>query len=148
MSPRQGIRAALRSGTHVATFGTAMHQNMNLALLLERTAFRRPDHPAIRHHGETTDYATLRAHAARVTAALLELGVRPDDRVAILAERGVEGAAAFFGVIATGATAVVMNETLRPRQLDHVLEHSGAEIVVTTEGQLALLPAPSSAIRC
>src|SRR5690349_15654048 len=35
-----------------------------------------------------------------------------------------------------------MNETLRPRQLDHVLEHSGARILVTTGGHLALLPRP------
>ncbi len=116
--------------------------NVNLALLLERAVARRRDHVAIRHRGVTTDYAALHARAGRVAAALVERGVAPGDPVAILVERGVEGAAAFFGVVATGAVAVVMNETLRPRQLDHILEHSGAQILVTTRETLALLPRP------
>jgi amino acid adenylation domain-containing protein len=117
-------------------------ERANLALLLEQATAHRPHHTALRHHGVATDYAELRAGAGRVATALRALGVRPDEPVAILAERGVAGAAAFFGVLATGAIAVVMNEALRPRQLDHVLEHSGARILVTTRQQLALLPRP------
>ena len=43
------------------------------------------------------------------------------DRVAVLLQRGAEAAAAFFGVLASGAIAVTVNESLRFRQIEHIL---------------------------
>src|SRR5690606_35557720 len=54
-------------------------------------------------------------------------------------EPGVDCAAAYFGVIAAGAVAVVLNEAVRPRQLEHIVRHSGARLLVTSGDMLARL---------
>jgi acyl-CoA synthetase (AMP-forming)/AMP-acid ligase II len=73
-------------------------------------------------------------------ATLRAAGIGTDDRVAILLERGRDAAAAFFGTLAAGAIAVVVNETLRPRQIEHVLAHSGARCLIATGDLLARQP--------
>src|SRR5438552_3709108 len=51
-----------------------------------------------------------------------------------------DAAAAFFGALAAGAIAVVVNETLRPRQIEHVLSHARARCLITTGDLLAGQP--------
>ena len=48
--------------------------------------------------------------------------MEPGDRVAVLLQRGGDAAAAFFGVLASGAINVTVNESLRPRQIEHILK--------------------------
>jgi amino acid adenylation domain-containing protein len=63
--------------------------------------------------------------------------IEPGDRVGIFLERGAEAAAAFFGVLAAGGVAININERLRPRQVEHILDDSGAEVLLTSENLLA-----------
>lgn len=112
----------------------------NAALLLWESAGRFGDRPAVVERGSTVSYGALRERAAAIGAALRAAGVRADDRVAILLERGRDAAAAYFGTLAAGAIAVVVNETLRPRQIEHVLAHSGARCLITTGDVLARQP--------
>jgi acyl-CoA synthetase (AMP-forming)/AMP-acid ligase II len=58
----------------------------------------------------------------------------------VFLDGGADGVAAFFGVLALGAVAVVINEALRPRQIDYMLEHSGATVLLTTADLLARQP--------
>ena len=97
----------------------------NIAEILRETARARPDYPAIVSREEEVSYAGLAARAAAVTAALLAARLRPEDRVAIFLERGADAAAAFFGTVAAGGVAIMVNESLRPRQIDHILQHCG-----------------------
>ena len=85
-------------------------------------------------------YGDIRARAAALCARLREGGIQPQDRVAILLERGVEAVAAYFGALAAGAIVVLVNERLRPRQIEHVLADSGAAALVTEADRLARLP--------
>ena len=90
------------------------------------------DRPALVVGGEVTTYAVLRNRAASVAASLVERGVEPGDRVAILADRGLDSVASYFGALAAGAVAVIVNERLRPRQVEHVLDKSGARVLLAT----------------
>jgi len=116
--------------------------NCNAALLLWRTAHTpgAEDRPAIVERDAAVDYAGLRDRAAAVAAALTAAGAGPDRPVAIFLERGCDAAAAFFGTLAIGGIAVFINETLRPRQIDHILAHSGARHLITTADLLARQP--------
>lgn len=96
--------------------------------------------PAVIERDRTTYYAALWERATAISAALRTSGIGADDRVAILLERGHDAASAFFGTLASGAVAVVVNETLRPRQIEHVLTHSGARTLITTGDLLARQP--------
>ncbi len=112
----------------------------NGALLLWDSARRHAGRPAVVERGSVVTYTELRERAAAIGAALRAAGVGADDRVAILLERGADAAAAYFGALAAGAIAVVVNETLRPRQIEHVLAHSGARCLITTGDILARQP--------
>jgi amino acid adenylation domain-containing protein len=85
----------------------------------------------------TTDYGVLGARTLAFAEALQSAGIRPDDRVGIMLQRGANAAAAFFGVLAAGGIAVIINEGLRPRQIEHILSHSSARALVTSTAVLA-----------
>jgi amino acid adenylation domain-containing protein len=111
--------------------------DQSIAMMLWTMADSSGDRTAIIERSGSTDCGTLRARATSVALQLQELGIRPDDRVAIFLERGVEAVAAFFAVAATGAIAVIVNETLRPRQIEHILRHSHASALITSADLLA-----------
>src|SRR5437667_7828735 len=112
----------------------------NAALLLWRAAECCGTRPAVVERDHSVAYAALVKRAAAIAAALLGAGVAPDDPVAIFLERGGDAAAAFFATLAVGAITVVVNETLRPRQIEYLLAHSGARYLLTTQELLARQP--------
>ena len=116
--------------------------NPNIAFMLWEAADREGDRPAIVERGRVTGYLSLRCRASAIASALVAAGVEPNDRVGIFLERGSEAAAAFFGVVAAGAIAVFVNETLRPRQIDHILLHAGVTGLLTSSELLARQPHP------
>ncbi len=119
--------------------GLADPLHANLADLLWNAA-RRGGGPAILERERTVTFDALQGRAAAAAAALAEGGVAPDDRVAILLERGADAVAALFGAYAAGAIAIVVNERLRPRQIEYVLRHSGARALVTSADMLSRMP--------
>lgn len=104
----------------------------NIALLLHAATGAAASDPAVADSGVRTTYGELSARSASVAAALRARGLAPGDRVALFLERTAEAAACFFGVVAAGGAAVFVNETLRPRQVEYILEHSGARFLVST----------------
>jgi amino acid adenylation domain-containing protein len=82
------------------------------------------------------DYAALGTRTLAFAESLHAAGVRPDDRVGIMLQRGADAAAALFGVLAVGGVAVIVNESFRPRQIEHVLGHSSARALVTSKALL------------
>ena len=113
--------------------------NANLALILWERATTDPGRPAIVQRGESVSYDRLCSRAAGISLVLARR-IEPNDRVAIFLERGTGAAAAFFGVAAARGIAVMINETLRPRQIEHILEHSGARVLLTSSGLMSRLP--------
>lgn len=78
------------------------------------------------------------ARRARRMAALWHdtLGLRPGDRVAILAHNRVEFLDAFFAAGCSGVVLVPLGTRLTSRELQHILVHSGAAVVLY-DGALA-----------
>jgi amino acid adenylation domain-containing protein len=113
---------------------------VNVAELLWRTAAHAGDHPAVVERDGKTSYGALQGRAAAVATTLAAAGVRPGDRVGILLDGGADAVAAFFGVAAAGAIAIIINESLRPRQIEHILDHAAAGTLLTSAAVLAQLP--------
>lgn len=101
-----------------------------------------PERIAIVDGEAETTYGELAAHAATTAAALAAAGAGRGDRVGILAPRGAAAAGAYFGTLAAGCVAVILNEQLRPRQIDYILDHSGASVLLAERGLLDRLPRP------
>jgi amino acid adenylation domain-containing protein len=117
----------------------------NAAQMLLATAEAHGDRVAVAGRGLNVDYEWLAARSLAFAEALADADVDPGDRVAVLLPRGADAAAAFFGVLARGAVAVTVNETLRARQVDHILGHSGAKALLFAAELLDRLPRPVGA---
>ncbi len=96
----------------------------------------RADKPAI-HCGETTvTYGALLEGVNRFGNALSGLGVRMEERVAILLPDTPEFAYAFFGSMKTGAVAIPMNTLLQPKDYEYLLNDSRSRVLVVHQSLL------------
>jgi amino acid adenylation domain-containing protein len=103
----------------------------NFAYALAETAQQAPHRTAVVSPEGSCSYAELAGRAAAIAEGLRGAGVEPGDRVAMFLPRGIDACAAFFGTLAHGAVAVIVNESLKPRQIEHILGHSGATTMLT-----------------
>ncbi|MDQ3950998.1 MAG: AMP-binding protein [Gemmatimonadota bacterium] len=116
--------------------------------MLGAAAARAADRAAVIERHGTVSYARLRDTAAAIAVGLQARGVEPGDRVALLLHRGATAAAACFGVAARGGVTVILNETLRLRQIEYVLSHCDARVLVSSRELLGGLPrAPETRAR-
>jgi acyl-CoA synthetase (AMP-forming)/AMP-acid ligase II len=120
----------------------AKSQRTNLAWLLWCEAELRGDSPAIIARDDRATYHDLRGRAAAFANTLARAGVDRGERVAIFLEPGIDCAAAYFGVAAAGAVAIVVNEAVRPRQFEHMVRHANARVLLTTSDMLRRLGRP------
>ncbi|RNL65456.1 long-chain fatty acid--CoA ligase [Nocardioides marmoriginsengisoli] len=78
----------------------------------------------------TLSWNQLRDQALDVSAALIELGVEPGDRIAIMATNRIEHILADIGAMHAGATGMSIYNTLSPSQVAYVAEHSTPAVVI------------------
>jgi long-chain acyl-CoA synthetase len=82
-------------------------------------------------------YRELADRVQRLSLGLLELGIQPGDRVAILSENRPEWAIADYACLAARCTDVPIYPTLPAKQVEYCLCDSGASaILVSTRHQL------------
>jgi long-chain acyl-CoA synthetase len=103
--------------------------------LLEDAVKRYADKPAFRCFGQTLTYADT-DRLSRAFAAYLQgkLGVAKGDRVAVMMPNIPAFPLATMGIVRAGAVQVNVNPLYTPRELEHQLNDSGAEIVVIFSG--------------
>ena len=80
--------------------------------------------------GRRFTYAEWNARANRTANALLGLGVRKGDRVALLQMNSIEYMESFFAVAKLGAICVPLNWRLTPEELAFILRDSGSTTLV------------------
>jgi fatty-acyl-CoA synthase len=91
-------------------------------------------------------YAELNERVHRQASALRALGVRPGDRVAVLAPNSAATLEAHFGVLLVGAVLVMLNTRLQAGELAWILNHCEARVVIADPQVAAELPAQVQAI--
>jgi acyl-CoA synthetase (AMP-forming)/AMP-acid ligase II len=127
----------------------------NLGLFLAKRAELTPRHEAFVQveTGLRLTWAELNARTNRMANALLELGVRPGDRVALLLMNGPEMFESYAAIAKLGAIAVPLNWRLVPDELSVLLQDSGAVCLIFGEAfdaqasELARRGAAASAVR-
>jgi acyl-CoA synthetase (AMP-forming)/AMP-acid ligase II len=107
--------------------------------MLLRAAERAAGDAAVIDGAVTVSYRALAARSLSFASTVTEAGVRPGDRVAVLLRRNADAAAAFFGTLAAG---VVVNDQLRPRQIEHILDRSGSSLLLSAAEMIDRLPRP------
>jgi fatty-acyl-CoA synthase/long-chain acyl-CoA synthetase len=103
-----------------------------LADLLVRGARLVPDRDAIVFPEHRLTYAELLRRSALVARGLLGLGVRPGDKVGLLASNGPEYVEAFFGVCLAGAVVVPLNARHKAAELGYIAANSKMVAILTT----------------
>ncbi|MDF0730621.1 amino acid adenylation domain-containing protein, partial [Pseudomonas entomophila] len=132
-------RAVLAFGEGAA--GTSRHP---LVLdLFDEQVRARPDAPALEFGDAELSYAELNRRANQVARRLLALGVRPDDRVAISVERGIEMVVGLLGIMRAGAAYVPLDPTYPEERLAYMLSDSKPVALLTQLSVEDSLPASS-----
>jgi len=100
---------------------------------LERSAAVHPDKPAVVHNDVTWTFRELAEHVQQLARAFRAAGIGPGDRVAYLMPNVPQMLAAHFAVPLAGAVLVAINTRLAPDEVQYILEHSGASILVVDD---------------
>ena len=95
------------------------------------------DRVALRLADRSLTYAEVQELAGRFARALIETGVRPEERVLIALPDGAEFVGALFGALRLGAVVVMVNAGRSPRELAALVDYSRAGCVVLDGGALA-----------
>lgn len=94
---------------------------------------------AIECGSEKISYQELMEQTNRVGNLLRNLGVRMEERVAILLPDSPEFLYAFFGVIKLGAVAVPLNTYLQSREYEYLLNDTRARVLIVHRSLLSQL---------
>ena len=128
----------MESSTALAAHDRATGSN-TIADLIELAAERYGDSPAVRYKQDggwkDVSYAELGAIVSEVGRGLIDLGIEPGDRVAILCTTRPEWTYADFGITTTGAVAVPIYPTNSPEECQWVAGNSEARAIVCEDAE-------------
>lgn len=100
---------------------------------LAETAGKYPDHPALLFYGKRIKYSELDGLANKFARALVRLGVKKGDRVALMLPNIPQMVIAFYGALRTGAIVVSTNPLYHEHELEVQLKDCGAEVLVAVD---------------
>ena len=104
---------------------------------LDRLTLRgRPEAAALIADGRTLTYAELEDAVARAAAALVDLGLRPGDRVASWMGKTELACLLPLAAARAGLVHVPINPMLRRGQAEHILVDSGARLLIANRARL------------
>jgi len=111
---------------------------------LDQTAARVPNRVAIIFGGMELTYAELKDLSDRFANALLSMGLKKGDKVAIHLPNCPQFAIAYYGALKAGAVFTPLSPLLAPREVTHQLNDAGAKILISLDlvypGICAILP--------
>jgi long-chain acyl-CoA synthetase len=124
-----GTVSALEAGTNSPT----------MAAQLPAAAAKHAGKPALRHKAggawRDISYEELGGAVRELSLGLIDLGIAPGDRVAILSNTRPEWTLACYGILTTGATEVSIYQTNSPEECHYVLSHSESRAVFVEDGE-------------
>src|SRR5262249_9827286 len=105
----------------------------SLYSMLEDSARRHPEAPAIAFFGRRLSYRQLLEEVERASGALARLGVKPGDRVGLILPNCPEYVIAYYATLRLGAIVVGTNPLYTERELQHQLQDAGVKVPVVLE---------------
>ncbi|MBK5540914.1 amino acid adenylation domain-containing protein [Pseudomonas sp. TH07] len=106
-------------------------------------AAEQADAVAALYQGQPLTYGELNRRANTLARRLLDLGVQPDDRVAVIARRGLDTLAGLLAVLKAGACYVPIDPAQPLERLSYLLDDCTPVAVLTQAGLRQRLPALS-----
>nr|WP_052478143.1 non-ribosomal peptide synthetase [Kibdelosporangium sp. MJ126-NF4]CEL16415.1 Siderophore biosynthesis non-ribosomal peptide synthetase modules @ Bacillibactin synthetase component F [Kibdelosporangium sp. MJ126-NF4]CTQ90367.1 Siderophore biosynthesis non-ribosomal peptide synthetase modules @ Bacillibactin synthetase component F (EC 2.7.7.-) [Kibdelosporangium sp. MJ126-NF4] len=103
----------------------------DVAAVFAAVAVARADAVAVRSGEQTLTYAELDARANQVAHRLSQLGVGPEQRVAVLLDRGLDLIATLLGVLKAGAAYLPLHPGHPPERMRRIVADAAAGVLVT-----------------
>ena len=99
--------------------------------VVRRTGGKTPAAIAVRFEEASLSYEELNRRANQLAHYLRELGIRPDDRVALCVERGFEMIIALLAILKAGGAYVPLDPAYPPERLRFMLQDSDPVALIT-----------------
>jgi long-chain acyl-CoA synthetase len=114
---------------HVIEMGDEPPEPRPLFDLVSATAARGPKKTCVRFQGASMTYAQVDDLSSRFATALVSLGVRKGDRVAIFMPNMPQFVLAYFGILKAGGVVVPCSPLYKAKELEFQLRDSGASVI-------------------
>jgi long-chain acyl-CoA synthetase len=111
-----------------------LHQLLRNAAQIspERVALLSPAHlPVLGHQALSITYRQLNNDSDALAAALIRLGLKKGDRVAVILPNSVAFAISYFAILKAGGVVAATNPTYPALKMQHQINDCDAEIVIT-----------------
>jgi long-chain acyl-CoA synthetase len=109
---------------------------INLYEILDNAAKKFGSSTAIYYAENRINYNKLKDLTDRLATALVELGVKKGDRVALLMPNFPQYIIAFYGILKAGAIVSASNVLYTEHELLYQINDSGAEVLIAHDSQL------------
>ncbi|WP_413470059.1 amino acid adenylation domain-containing protein, partial [Pseudomonas syringae] len=130
----------------VETFNQNRHDgptDLCIQHLFEAQVRSQPDAIALVDAQCSLTYAELNARANRIAHRLIEAGLRPDERVALLVERSPEMIVGILAILKAGGAYVPLDPNYPQDRLQHMLDDSSPRVLLSQGRLTEELPALS-----
>ena len=107
--------------------------------LFEKCVKQYADRPAFHCMGKTITFAELDRFSAAFGAWVQSKGLAKGARVALMMPNVLQYPVCLYGTLRAGLTVVNVNPLYTPRELEHQLKDSGAEVIVVLENFASVL---------
>jgi amino acid adenylation domain-containing protein len=138
-------RRQLRTWNETAVDHRPDHRSTGLTELIAAQAEATPERVAVISGGRHLSFGALAAAGHALAARLRALGVGPEVRVGVCAERSLELPLALVAVLGAGGAYVPFDPSYPPVRLAFMLEDSGARVLLAQEAALGAVPGLAAA---
>jgi long-chain acyl-CoA synthetase len=107
--------------------------------ILNRTAKTYPEKTAIVYDEREISYAELEMFSNQFANAIVKLGVKKGDRVAVFLPNVPQFIIAYFGALKAGAVITTISPLYREREVEYQLVDSGAKTIVALDSLYPIL---------
>lgn len=113
--------------------------DMSLSQMLEEATKKFSDQTAITFYDKQVRFRELTGMAERFASGLQNLGVKKGDRVAIMLPNSLHYVISYYGTLRTGGIVTQINPMLVERELEYILQDSGAETIIVSDSLYPLV---------
>jgi len=110
-----------------------------IADMIRRSAYHYPDKKALIFGETSLTYRELESESNRVANALLDLGVKKYDRVAILAHNTRHHVLTWLGCCKIGAVYLAINYLLKGKDISYCIDHSESRVFIVEDALYELV---------
>lgn len=112
--------------------------DISLVELFRQSAEEYADHTAVTFFDKTYSYRELEEAIIHFTKKLAGIGIRKNDRVAIMLPNCPQYPISFYAALSCGATIVQLNPMFQPAELLHILDDSETKALIILDRLMPL----------